>query len=103
RRPVRFWDKRRTVRLTRMSTKTPSASGLAGFGLGLRSDHYGDLLAEPATKVDWLEILTENYLVPGGPPLANLEKIRARYPLAMHGVSLSIGSSDPLDMDYLRQ
>ena len=82
-----------------MSTKT----GMTGFGLGLRSDHYGDLLAEPPAKVDWLEILTENYLVPGGPPLANLEKIRARYPVAMHGVSLSIGSSDPLDMDYLEQ
>jgi uncharacterized protein (UPF0276 family) len=82
-----------------MSTKT----GLAGFGLGLRSDHYGDLLAADVPNIDWLEILTENYLVPGGPPLANLEKIRARYPLAMHGVSLSIGSSDPLDLDYLKQ
>lgn len=80
-----------------------TSTDIAGFGLGLRSDHYGDLLAEPAPKVDWLEILTENYLVPGGPPLANLEKIRTRYPVAMHGVSLSIGSSDPLDMDYLRQ
>lgn len=80
-------------------------SRVAGFGLGLRSDHYADLLAfgpGGAPRVDWLEILTENYLVPGGPPLANLEKIRAQYPLAMHGVSLSIGSSDPLDLDYLR-
>lgn len=80
-------------------------SRVAGFGLGLRSDHYADLLAlgpGGTHRVDWLEILTENYLVPGGPPLANLEKIRAQYPLAMHGVSLSIGSSDPLDLDYLR-
>lgn len=75
---------------------------LKGFGLGLRSDHYGDLF-EGAPKVDWLEVLTENYLVPGGPPLANLERARARYPLAMHGVSLSIGSTDPLDLDYLAQ
>jgi hypothetical protein len=75
---------------------------LQGFGLGLRSDHYGDLL-DGAQKVDWLEILTENYLVPGGAPLANLERARARYPLAMHGVSLSIGSTDPLDMGYLAQ
>lgn len=83
-----------------MSTK----ADIAGFGLGLRSDHYGDLLGEARPQgVDWLEVLTENYLVPGGPPLANLEKIRARYPVAMHGVSLSIGSSDPLDMAYLRQ
>ncbi len=79
-------------------------TGIAGFGLGLRSDHYGDLLGDERPQgVDWLEILTENYLVPGGPPLANLEKIRARYPVAMHGVSLSIGSSDPLDLDYLKQ
>jgi len=77
--------------------------GIDGFGLGLRSDHYGDLLVADMPKIDWLEILTENYLVPGGPPLANLEKIRARYPVAMHGVSLSIGSSDPLDTEYLRQ
>jgi uncharacterized protein (UPF0276 family) len=76
---------------------------LRGFGLGLRTDHYGDLLAERSPAVDWLEILTENYLVPGGPPLANLERARARYPLAMHGVSLSIGSTDPLDGDYLGQ
>lgn len=75
---------------------------LKGFGLGLRSDHYGDLF-EGAPEVDWLEVLTENYLVPGGPPLANLERARARYPLAMHGVSLSIGSTDPLDLDYLKQ
>lgn len=78
--------------------------GISGFGLGLRSDHYGDLLDEARPQdIDWLEVLTENYLVPGGPPLANLEKIRARYPVAMHGVSLSIGSTDPLDQDYLKQ
>ncbi len=76
---------------------------IAGFGLGLRSDHYGDLLGADCKGIDWLEVLTENYLVPGGPPLANLEKIRARYPVAMHGVSLSIGATDPLDLDYLRQ
>ncbi|MCC6470910.1 MAG: DUF692 domain-containing protein [Alphaproteobacteria bacterium] len=83
-------------------------SKIEGFGLGLRSDHYGDLLDGGAlptgpSRVDWLEILTENYLVPGGAPLANLERARARYPLAMHGVSMSIGSTDPLDMDYLAQ
>jgi hypothetical protein len=76
---------------------------LNGFGLGLRSDHYADLFDEHRPAVDWLEVLTENYLVPGGPPLANLERARARFPLAMHGVSLSIGSTDPIDMDYLAQ
>lgn len=73
-----------------------------GFGLGLRKEHYNTILdSEP--EVDWFEILTENYLVPGGKPRYYLEQIRQRYPLVMHGVSLSIGSSDPLDMDYLQQ
>jgi len=75
---------------------------LQGFGLGLRSEHYGDYVAAPQ-RVDWLEIISENYLVDGGKPLYFLDRIRQDYPMAMHGVSLSIGSSDPLDADYLRQ
>ncbi len=71
-----------------------------GFGLGLRPDHYPDFLREPQ-PVDWLEIISENYMVPGGKPLAMLDAIRADYPMVMHGVSLSIGSDGPLDMDYL--
>ena len=72
-----------------------------GFGLGLRVPHYEAILAtRPA--VDWFEVLTENYLVPGGRPLHHLTRIRERYPLAMHGVSLSIGSTAPLDLEYLR-
>jgi hypothetical protein len=78
-----------------MSTPTP-----LGFGLGLRPDHYEAILAGPR-RVDWFEILSENYLVPGGKPLHYLERVRADYPLVMHGVSLSIGSTDPLDRDYL--
>ena len=73
---------------------------LEGFGLGLRPVHYEALLTE-SHAVDWLEIVSENYLVPGGQPLAYLERIRARFPLVMHGVSLSIGSTDPLDRRYL--
>jgi uncharacterized protein len=73
---------------------------LDGFGLGLRPTHYEAMLGE-AHAIDWLEIITENYLVPGGKPLDYLERIRARFPLAMHGVSLSIGSTDPLDREYL--
>lgn len=73
---------------------------LEGFGLGLRPVHYEALL-EGASRVDWLEILSENYLVPGGQPLAYLERLRAHYPVVMHGVSLSIGSTDPLDRQYL--
>jgi uncharacterized protein (UPF0276 family) len=73
-----------------------------GFGLGLRVEHYEAVLAEEPA-VDWFEVLTENYLVPGGKPLDYLMRIRARYPLVMHGVSLSIGSTAPLDREYLRQ
>jgi uncharacterized protein (UPF0276 family) len=73
-----------------------------GFGLGLRVDHYECLLAErPA--IDWLEALTENYLVPGGRPLHNLTRLREHYPMVMHGVSMSIGSTAPLDREYLAQ
>ena len=72
-----------------------------GFGLGLRPDHYEAILAEQP-PIDWFEILTENYLVPGGKPLYYLDKFRERYPLVMHGVSMSIGSTDPIDYDYLR-
>ncbi len=71
-----------------------------GFGLGLRVDHYEALL-EDARGVDWLEIVSENYMVPGGRPLAWLERFRERFPLVMHGVSLSIGGTDPLDEGYL--
>jgi uncharacterized protein len=75
---------------------------LAGFGLGLRTEHYEAVLNEPHA-IDWLEIITENYLVPGGKPLHYLERIRRRFPLVMHGVSLSIGSTDPIDLEYLAQ
>ena len=71
-----------------------------GFGLGLRPQHYADFLA-CQQPVDWLELISENYMVPGGKPLAMLDAIRADYPVALHGVSLSIGSTDPLDRDYL--
>ena len=73
-----------------------------GFGLGLRVDHYEALLDEPG-NVEWLEIVSENYLVPGGRPLRWLERFRERFPLVMHGVSLSIGGTDALDLNYLDQ
>ena len=73
-----------------------------GFGLGLRVDHYEAILAD-RPPVDWFEVLTENYLVPGGKPLNYLMRIRERYPVAMHGVSLSIGSTAPLNREYLQQ
>jgi uncharacterized protein len=72
-----------------------------GFGLGLRVEHYEAVLLD-RPPVDWFEVLTENYLVPGGKPLHYLARVRERYPLVMHGVSLSIGSTAPLDYEYLR-
>ena len=72
-----------------------------GFGLGLRPDHYLEIL-ESKPNVDWFEILSENYMVPGGKPLHFLDRIRADYPVVMHGVSLSIGSTTSFDADYLR-
>ncbi len=77
-----------------------------GFGLGLRTEHYGDILGDDpgsAAAIDWFEIISENYMVPGGRPLYMLDQIKERYPLVMHGVSLSIGSTAPLNMDYLKE
>lgn len=73
-----------------------------GFGLGLRKEHYQTILAEKP-PVDWFEIITENYLVDGGKPLDYLERIRADYPIVMHGVSLSLGGTDALDFAYLHK
>ncbi|MBE0623105.1 MAG: DUF692 domain-containing protein [Burkholderiales bacterium] len=71
-----------------------------GFGLGLRPKHYQDFLDAPQS-VDWLEIISENYMIQGGKPLAMLDAIRPDYPVAMHGVSMSLGSVQELDRDYL--
>ncbi|MBA2650984.1 MAG: DUF692 domain-containing protein [Tatlockia sp.] len=73
-----------------------------GFGLSLRPEHYDEVLTQKP-DVDWFEIITENYLIPGGRPIYFLDKVRENYPIVMHGVSLSIGSTDPLDWDYLKQ
>ncbi|HEY8118992.1 MAG TPA: DUF692 domain-containing protein [Methylophilaceae bacterium] len=72
-----------------------------GFGLGLRTQHYHSIL-ETSPNIDWFEVISENYMVRGGKPLHFLDRIRANYPMVMHGVSLSIGSSSPIDKDYLR-
>lgn len=71
-----------------------------GFGLGLRTAHYQDFLTAPQ-RVDWLEIITDNFLVDGGKPLVMLDTIRRDYPIAMHGVAMSIGSVSGLDLAYL--
>lgn len=73
-----------------------------GLGVGLRTAHYPHILREnPA--VDWFEIISENYMDSGGRPRHVLEQIAERYPVVMHGVSLSVGSTDPLNFDYLRK
>ena len=74
-----------------------------GFSLGLRPDHYVDIIEKKPTEINWFEILTENYLIPGGKPLYYLDQIKELYPIVMHGVSMSLGSSDPLDINYLKQ
>lgn len=74
----------------------------AGFGLGLRTTHYPDFLA-CRQPLDWLEIITDNYLVDGGKPLVTLDAIRRDYPLAMHGVALSLGAPAGHDRAYLKK
>ena len=84
------------------TTTAPRRDDHTGFGLGLRTTHYPDYLRE-RQPLDWLEIITDNFLGEGGKPQAMLELIRQDYPLAMHGVAMSIGGTDPLDLTYLQQ
>ncbi|MBS0266052.1 MAG: DUF692 domain-containing protein [Planctomycetes bacterium] len=73
-----------------------------GFGVGLRSVHFQHILRE-SPAVDWFEVISENFLDSQGRPRYVLEQIAERYPIVMHGVSLSIGSTDPLDLAYLHK
>ena len=73
-----------------------------GFGLGLRTNHISEILSTKP-KIDWFEIISENYMFDGGLALLNLDRIRKDYPIVMHGVSLSIGSKDPLNYEYLKK
>lgn len=72
----------------------------SGFGLGLRREHHAAFLAGEA-RVDFVEVISENFMVDGGRPLAVLEQVRAHYPVILHGVSLSVGSAHGLDRAYL--
>jgi uncharacterized protein len=72
-----------------------------GYGLGLRPVYYDEILSTHP-PVDWFEIISENYMAPGGRPLAMLDRVRADYPIVMHGVSMSLASTDPLNFDYLK-
>ncbi|HKV55216.1 MAG TPA: DUF692 domain-containing protein [Candidatus Binataceae bacterium] len=80
----------------------PSEFPFLGYGIGLRTTHYAHVL-DINPRIDWFEVISENFMVAGGHPLHVLERVRERYPIVMHGVSMSIGSSDPLNHDYLRQ
>lgn len=73
-----------------------------GFGLGLRTQHFQHVL-DNKPNVDWFEVISENFMVAGGKPKYYLHRIREHYPVVMHGVSLSIGSTDPIDKDYLKR
>ena len=77
-----------------------SARPHLGHGIGLRARHFARFLAE-RPPVDWVEAVTENFLAPGGRPIAVLEKVRGEVPVALHGVSLAIGSVDPVPDRYL--
>jgi uncharacterized protein len=73
-----------------------------GIGIGLRTVHFGTILGQHP-KVDWFEVLSENFMDTGGRPLYVLDQVAERYPVALHGVSLSIGSTDPLNLEHLRK
>lgn len=73
-----------------------------GYGVGLRTKHYAEVLGG-SPRVDFFEAITENYMDSGGRPLRVLSQVAERWPVVLHGVSLNIGSTDPLDLDYLRK
>ncbi len=86
---------------------TPARKSLSdwptlGFGAGLRAEHYSEISSNPP-RLDWFEAISENYMDSGGRPLNVLERVRRDYPVALHGVALSIGSTDALDLDYLKR
>ncbi len=73
-----------------------------GIGIGLRIPHYEAIFSQKP-DIDWFEIISENFMVEDGKPIKNLERILERYPVVLHGVTLAIGSPDPLDFDYLKK
>lgn len=75
---------------------------LSGCGIGLRREHY-DVVLSRRPPVPWFEVVSENFMVPGGRLRSVLERVRRDYPVSLHGVSLSLGSADPLDPAHLRR
>lgn len=83
----------------------PAEAPCLGVGVGLRPVHYGDVLErarDGRLAIDWVEATSENYMIPGGRPLRMLSEVRAELPLVLHGVSMNLGSTDPLDANYLK-
>jgi uncharacterized protein (UPF0276 family) len=78
------------------------ATSFSGFGLGLRKDHYHDIL-EGDLPLDFVEVISENYMIDGGRPRDIVRRVRERLPVALHGVSMSVGSADGVDRAYLRR
>lgn len=74
----------------------------SGYGIGLRKEHYRDFL-DGDVPVDFVEVISENFMVDGGQPRDILRRVREKHPVALHGVSMSIGSADGLDIAYLRR
>ncbi|MDY7096688.1 MAG: DUF692 domain-containing protein [Pseudomonadota bacterium] len=86
-----------------MSVPHPPVTPFGGFGLGLRRTHYEDFLNSARVPVDFVEVISENYMLEGGRQLRILDQVRERYPVILHGVSMSIGSANGLDDDYLEK
>lgn len=86
--------------VSKKSKRFPVSS--LGLGIGMRPVHYQEIL-KSKPPIDWFEIISENFLMESGKPLEYLEKILEHYPIVQHGVSLSIGSTDPLNWDYLKK
>jgi uncharacterized protein (UPF0276 family) len=79
-----------------------TAQSIEGAGLGLRSNHYQEIF-ETQPDVPWFELLSDNYMAAGGLPIQRAEKIRQNYPVTLHGVGMSLGSADPLNVEYLKR
>ncbi|MDQ7075535.1 MAG: DUF692 domain-containing protein [Gammaproteobacteria bacterium] len=76
---------------------------LRGVGVGLRVEHFNELLESASNPVPWLEILADNFLSAGGPSIRNLERVAQRYPLSFHCVGMSLGSTDPINKAYFKR
>jgi uncharacterized protein (UPF0276 family) len=84
----------------RNASVTSVVEPINGFGLGLRREHYSEFI-DRSVPVDFVEVISENFMIEGGRPLRILDQVRENYPVALHGVSLSIGSASGIDVNYL--